>query len=43
MSEKFFNLIGNYHNKVEPMPYVFIVLALLIMWFLFQKTSIKTQ
>ena len=43
MSEKFFNLIGNYHNKVEPMPYVFIVLALLIMWFLFSKNEYKNS
>lgn len=41
MSEKFFLLMGDYHSAVHPMPYIFIMLALVIFWLLFSEYKYK--
>ncbi len=41
ISEKFFNLMGDYHNATEPMPYISIMLALVIIWLLFSDIKSK--
>lgn len=41
MADTIFKLLGEYHKAVYPMPYIFIILALIIFWLLFSEYKYK--